>query len=314
MKTNKSIFVIAILIVTIASCQPAPTQTPTANVQVTNVIENEIVTGEIKQTKSFNQCESSSVFKSDVQFSDSSSRTDQQQLMLGAEISGGVELPSTVKVQITGSIQKHFTETQGQSQGHTESANIEVPAHTQQEYTITWRETRRNGMVEYVEAGETKTTEYSYRIGLELISATGRDIPCNQVVPTSVPSDQLSSAVQVVDLHFKSINNAKDRDELVQSWNLMTTNLQCNPSDQCQFNNFQNWWWQWHVAYEIYDCNPGTVIVRYSLAPRNEPFSTSATIFYERYTLVGNNGNLKIDKGQLIDGVDNGCISVIRSE
>ena len=46
-------------------------------------------------------------------------------------------------------------------------------------------ETRRNGTVEYTETGQTKTTNYSYRVGLELISATGRDVPCDEATPTS---------------------------------------------------------------------------------------------------------------------------------
>lgn len=317
MNAKKRIFnsAISFLLATMfVACQSQTPQAPMTDIQVNTVTENELVTGEIQQIKLFNQCDSSSVFKSDVQFSDSSSRGTQQQLTLGAEITGGVELPSAVKVQITGSIQKHFSESQSQAQSHQESASIEVPAHTQQEYAIIWRETRRNGTVEYTEAGQAKTIDYSYRVGLELISATGRDIPCTQVTPTSVPSNQLSPAVQIVDFHFRFINLAKDKDELIQSWNLMTSNLQCNPSDQCQFANFQNWWWQWHVAYEIYDCSSDTVIVRYSLAPRNNPSSTSATIYYERYTLVEDSGNLKIDRGQLVDGIDNGCIPVIGSE
>ena len=142
MNIKKLLFQFAVsslLVLVFAACQSQTPQAPTADIQVTNVIENELVTGEIKQTKLFNQCDFSSVFKSDVQFSDSSSRTNQQQLTLGAEITGGVELPSAVKVQITGSIQKHFSDTQGQAQSHQESASIEVPAHTQQEYIITWR-------------------------------------------------------------------------------------------------------------------------------------------------------------------------------
>jgi hypothetical protein len=282
--------------------------------QVTNVIENTLDTGDVIQTKFFDQCNSSSTFRSDVQFSDSSSRTNQQQLVLGAEIMGGIGLPSGPKAEITASIEAHFSKTQEQAQAHQESASIEVPPHTQQEYTITWRETRSRGTVEYMDTGEVKTIDYSYRIGLELVSAKGRDIPCGEPSPTPVPANLLSPAAQVVDYHFRFINNAKDNGELIQSWNLMTSKLQCNPSDQCQFINFQNWWWQWHVQYEVYDCGPNDIIVRYSLVPRDQPSSTSTTIFYERYALTQENGELKIDEGHLIDGPDNGCTPVIGSE
>lgn len=178
MKTGKSAFVIVILGISIMACQPTPTQLPTSDVSVTNVTENEFVTGEIEQIKTFNQCESSSTFKTEVQFSNSSAQTNQQQLVLGAEITGGINLPTGVKAEISGSIQKHFSETLTQGQAHFESASIEVPAHTQQVYTIIWQETRSSGTVTYIENGETKFIDYSYRVGLELLSASSKDIPC----------------------------------------------------------------------------------------------------------------------------------------
>jgi hypothetical protein len=189
-KSTISTFVMMILIISIAACDA--TSTPATNAQVVNVTESELVTGQITQTKIFNQCDSSSFIRTEVQFSDSSAQTNQQQLMLGAEITGGGEISGAVKLEIKGSIQKHFSETQQQGQAHTESASIEVPAHTQQEYTIVWQETRRNGTVEYVENGRSKFTSYSYRVGLELISTSGKDIPCpgqNDNTPTT-PSNQ----------------------------------------------------------------------------------------------------------------------------
>lgn len=82
-------------------CQPNPTQISTSDVSVTSVTENEVVTGEIEQTKTFNQCESSSAFKTEVQFSNSNAQTSQQQLVLGAEVTGGIDLPTGVKAEIS---------------------------------------------------------------------------------------------------------------------------------------------------------------------------------------------------------------------
>jgi hypothetical protein len=181
MKLRKSLFSITIKVIfamSITACSSA--QTPAADAQVTNVTESELVTGQITQTKTFNQCDSSSVFRTQVQFSDSNAQTNQQQLVLGAEVTGGGEIPGAVKLAIKGSVEKHFSETLQQGQAHFESANIEVPAHMQQEYTIVWQETRRNGTVEYKENGVTKSTSYSYRVGLELISTSGKDIPCSE--------------------------------------------------------------------------------------------------------------------------------------
>lgn len=186
MKIRKPIFIALLLALVSTSCQPAPTQAPTDDVQVTNITANEIITGQMEQIKTFNQCESSSAFKAEVQFSNNSAQTNQQQLVLGVELTGGIELPTGVKAEISGSIQKHFTETNTQGQSHFESASIEVPAYTQQIYTIVWQETRSSGTVTYMENGQTKSTDYSYRIGLEMISVTSKDIPCPSVGATAI--------------------------------------------------------------------------------------------------------------------------------
>lgn len=50
-KSIKSAFVMMILIISIATCNSTPT--PSANTQVVNIIESELVTGQITQTKIF---------------------------------------------------------------------------------------------------------------------------------------------------------------------------------------------------------------------------------------------------------------------
>lgn len=191
-------------------CQPNPTQISTSDVSVTSVTENEVVTGEIEQTKTFNQCRSSSAFKTEVQFSNSNAQTSQQQLVLGAEVTGGIDLPTGVKAEISGSIQKHFSETFTQGQAHFESASIEVPAHTQQVYTIVWQETRSNGTVTYMENGETKSMSYSYRVGLELISASSKDIPCQSVDETATLATQTFAPV-ILGIQTRKIGTAPNQ-------------------------------------------------------------------------------------------------------
>jgi hypothetical protein len=187
MKTNKSILsmIVTVLgVITISACQPNATET--TEVRVTNITESEISTNEITQTKTINQCDSSSVFKTEVQFSDSSAQVNQQQLVLGLGGTGGGDLPNGVKLEITGSIEAHFSETLQQGQAHFESASIEVPAHTLQEYTIVWKETRHNGTVYYIENGEEKSTNYSYRVGLQLVSSSGKDLKCPEDLPQTL--------------------------------------------------------------------------------------------------------------------------------
>ncbi len=201
MKTEAPIAIILALAILMAACQSGAT--PAGDVRVTDITENELVTGQLTQTKSFDQCSSASSFKTEVQFSDSSSQTSEQQLVLGGKIGGTFDVPETAKVEISGSIEKRFSSSQTQGQAHFESASIEVPAHTRQEYTIVWQETRSTGTVEYVENGETKTIDYSYRVGLALESVTGKDIPCPspsfQLTGCGTP-EECSDVVRLQDL------------------------------------------------------------------------------------------------------------------
>jgi hypothetical protein len=235
-----------------AACQPSPVSTPSADVQVTDVTENDLVTGEINQTKTFDQCGSSSIFKTEVQFSDNSAKTNQSQLVLGAEITGGATLPSALKLEIKGSIEKHFSETLQQGQGHFESVSIEVPAYTKQEYTITWQETRRTGTVEYVENGGTKSIAYSYRVGLELISASGKDLPCStpepetSLTPVEAPTKEsiaitpidgrVLSPVETVLQYYQYLNGG----EYDKAWRMFTIPYRQNKY-AARFDEYKTW-------------------------------------------------------------------------
>lgn len=174
---------LGILLAFISSCSPQPTLisqiTPVpSGVSITSVTEANTVTSEITQHKSFNQCDSASPFKAQIQFGDTSGQTSQQELVIKGTISGEAGLSEIAKLTLEGAIEQHFASSSSRSQGHQEGVAIEVPPHIQQEYTIVWRDTRREGTVEYKENGEAKTVNYSYRIGLELVSATGKDVLC----------------------------------------------------------------------------------------------------------------------------------------
>ena len=141
--------------------QSDATPTQPVDIQVTKVTENELVYGEVEQNKLFDQCASSSIFKTNIQFSDSSAQSNQKQLVLGAEITGGVELSPAVKVEISGFVEQHFSETKEQAKAHFDKApTLKSLLNTKQEYTIIWRETRRNGTVEYIENGTKKILRF----------------------------------------------------------------------------------------------------------------------------------------------------------
>jgi hypothetical protein len=149
-----------------------------SGVEVVNILEKDTITNVITQQKNFNQCDSASTFKAQIQFSQTNSQKGEQELVLGASAGGEVGVSEIAEVTIEGKLEKHFRESTIKHRGHEESVAIEVPPRTQQEYTLVWRESRREGTVQYIENGESKAVNYSYRIGLELVSATGRDLPC----------------------------------------------------------------------------------------------------------------------------------------
>lgn len=179
---QKFIALICLPIILIA-CSPEPepisqvTLVP-EGVEIISIDEGQIVISEISQQKIFDQCESSSPFKAEVRFSQSSGQESQNDLVFKGNISGEIGLSEIAKVQVGSAIEKRFTNTNTSGQAHDEGVAIEVPAHTKQEYTIVWQEIRRDGKVEYIEDGETATVDYSYRIGVELSSSTVVDLEC----------------------------------------------------------------------------------------------------------------------------------------
>lgn len=181
---------IILLAALMAACGPKPTETPipSSSITVTNISENNTVEGQIVQKKTFNQCEAAGPIRATIQFSETSGQTSQKELVL--KETGGLQvgLPKLAELQVEAAVEEHFAVTKEQSSSTQESVSIEVPARTRQEYTIIWKEIRREGTIEYVENGETKFINYSYRLGIELDSASVRDIDCSFPTETPIPT------------------------------------------------------------------------------------------------------------------------------
>lgn len=198
-----SAIILGVVLVVLSACSPTTTvvevtriSSDAGDVRVANISESQTVESQLTQVKDFDQCDSTSPFKAEIQFSDSSSQTSQRELVLTG--AGGVELglPSAVRVTLEGAIEQYIGSSITNGQAHGESVSIEVLARSHQEYQIVWRETRREGTVQYIENGETKTANYSYRIGLELVSSTGRDLSCSgqTQADTSLSSESIAEA------------------------------------------------------------------------------------------------------------------------
>ncbi|MBI5823756.1 MAG: hypothetical protein HZB18_06990 [Chloroflexi bacterium] len=190
------IFSLVMIFVLVVGCGPQSSPgAPQGEVVVKEIKENDLVTGEIIQTKTFDQCDAASSLDVQVQFSDTTSESSQEELVLSGSVSGEAGVSSVAKVQLQGSIEKHFASSETIGAGHVESINIQVPAYTRQEYTIVWTETRREGTVEYLEDGEAKFADYSYRVGLELASSSARNIDCSLPTETPPPATSIPSPV-----------------------------------------------------------------------------------------------------------------------
>lgn len=196
MKARKWFMVLMVGLFIVSACgTPVPTQVSPVKIEVTNITENDLVMGEIIQTKTFDQCHAASPFRTKVEFSDTTGQASQKALTLIEGGKVGVEVPSLAKIELAASLQEHFSYTKNSSQGHTESVDIEVPAKTKQEYSIVWREMRREGTVDYTVDGEKKFANYSYRIGVEFVSSLGRDVSCFETptltpLPTETPTPE----------------------------------------------------------------------------------------------------------------------------
>jgi hypothetical protein len=194
MNTGKS-FKLGTVIITVsillAACAPATaTPAPSKAIEVKNITEIDQVAAPIIQKKQYDQCDSASPLKTEIKFSESSSEAKQKELVLSAGASSEIGISAVAKVELEGSVQQRFSSVNTTSKDYQEVLSIEVPARTHQEYTITWRETRREGTIEYVENGVNKSANYSYRIGLELASSNVKDLGCTNLATILSPTPE----------------------------------------------------------------------------------------------------------------------------
>ncbi len=163
-------------------CQtPSPVaQSPQVpnGMRVDQIVENSSAGGTITQQRTFDQCKSSSPFKSQIRFSALSSEQAQQDLILSARASGEVGISGTAKAALEAAVQRHYQNSIQRSQAYEEGVTIEVPPFTKQEYTLVWRDNRRLGTVYYTDDGVVHTAQYNYRLGVELADHKSQDLPC----------------------------------------------------------------------------------------------------------------------------------------
>lgn len=140
-------------------------------------------------------------------------------------------------------------------------------------------------------------------------------IATSTVSPSATPDSftvAYSPAVIAVDRFFRGINEAQTAADLVSSWELESRAFQQIEPAKGDVTDFQKFWLEWKVQYELYDCGSNTVATAQIYYPRN-PNSTATPLrqFYQEYTLVQEDGQLKIDSSNRIASPGPSCRSVI---
>jgi hypothetical protein len=126
-------------------------------------------------------------------------------------------------------------------------------------------------------------------------------------MPATV-EETLSPAAELVDQYYRYINGAHNSDELGKAWSLATLNFKCNPSDRCNFVQYQDYWWQFKLQYKLYDCGADTIdseLIYYARKAAG-PIA-SARPEYLRYKLIEDNGQLKLNSADAIEQIGADC-------
>ena len=131
------------------------------------------------------------------------------------------------------------------------------------------------------------------------------------VTPEETPTKSFSNAILVMNNFYDWINNARNRDDLLKSWNLETSGpngLQCNEVSGCDFSKFSDFWLQWNVQYKLYDCGSNIVDTEQSYYDKDPKLATTPTTpAFVRYQLVEDQGELKLNRGTIIEAPGADC-------
>lgn len=101
--------------------------------------------------------------------------------------------------------------------------------------------------------------------------------PAEAITSTPVTVEDRSVYVETVDTFYNLSNDAQSKDDFYKPWDMLTNSTQCGARYKCEYSNFQEWWWQWKVAYKLYDCGSNLVIVEERRYPRTESAAAETT-------------------------------------
>lgn len=150
-------------------------------IQVTALALGEIVPHELVCKKVYDRRFAAGTLRDKVSFTEAGDPCAQKEVIWGQP---GQEAPLVSRAART-RLGKYLVRTLGAGPSPSSAkAVIEVPARTEREYTIVWRETRQCGSMDYEENDSLKRVRFSYRTGIKLESCDWEDV----VYPS--PSDR----------------------------------------------------------------------------------------------------------------------------
>ena len=219
------------LYLSVTSCAPQN------NVQVQNIEDGATDTKLITDEKVFNQCTSDTSSTYQVQFSESSGQSTQNDLTFIGTLGAGGDIPEVAKITLETAIQSHVGKTSTYTTGASESMQVTIPPRTKVLYTLIWKETIQTGTVQYVQNNVSKSADFSYRLKVVLESSSSTELSCiNTPIPsgpTSTPHADIQPGVSDIVAgtwsgQLQSVSGAGDPHPLQ-----ITLNKGCNVGQHC---------------------------------------------------------------------------------
>ena len=128
--------------------------------------------------------------------------------------------------------------------------------------------------------------------------------------PTATPVGSVANAVETINTFYTLINDAQTENDLIQPWQMLTPETQCNPRDQCQLFMFTDRHWPNKVLYKLYDCGQNSVVAEEMQYPRDADASATGDAQYWKYQVIETEDGMKISGIRKAQVPGNDCVLV----
>jgi hypothetical protein len=143
-------------------------------------------------------------------------------------------------------------------------------------------------------------------------AATPMPPPTVETAPVDSAS-ATSPAVVTVDMFYTFINIAANKDELANSWAMLTNEAQCGAFYKCELTTFQTHWEKSMALYRLYSCDDKTVIAQEMEYPRDSvaPADITDGKYWSYEVIESSNGLMMISKIRVAQEPGSGCSLIL---